>query len=143
MFTHVAHFDRKVGIYIATKLFQFASCKEPYAILAGPDGFFRPCSSHRVRSSYGDFLNSFAMKARAGPYGSYDNISFSVSSTFRFFYWRWSRCRKRSHKLDRIGIGNITKVQFSSKRPHFVVDVYLKTTRLDKDGTTVHGCPFD
>ena len=23
--------------------------------------------------SYGDFLNSFAMKERAGPYGSYDN----------------------------------------------------------------------
>ena len=44
----------------------------PYAILAGPDGFFRPCSRHRVRPSYGDFLNSFAMKARAGPYGSYD-----------------------------------------------------------------------
>ena len=32
MFTYVAHFDRKVGIYIATKLFQFASRKEPYAI---------------------------------------------------------------------------------------------------------------
>ena len=72
MFTHVADFDRKVGIYIATKLFQFASRKEPYAILAGPDGFFRPCSRHRLRPSYGDFLNSFAMKARAGPYGSYD-----------------------------------------------------------------------
>ena len=39
---------------------------------AGPDGFFRPCSRHRVRPSYGDFLNSFAMKARAEPYGSYD-----------------------------------------------------------------------
>ena len=42
-------------------------------MLAGPDGFFRPCLRHRVRPSYGDFLNSFAMKARAGPYGSYDN----------------------------------------------------------------------
>ena len=41
-------------------------------MLAGPDGFFRPCSRHRVRPSYGDFLNSFAMKARAGPHGSYD-----------------------------------------------------------------------
>ena len=29
MFTCVAHFDRKVGIYIATKLFQFTYCKEP------------------------------------------------------------------------------------------------------------------
>ena len=37
MFNYVAHFDRKVGIYIATKLFQFASRKE---ILARPDGFF-------------------------------------------------------------------------------------------------------
>ena len=26
-----------------------------------------------ARPSYGDFLNSFAMKARAGPYGSYNN----------------------------------------------------------------------
>ena len=60
MFTYVAHFDRKVGIYIATKL---------YAILARLDGFFRSLSRHRVRPSYGDFLNSFAMKTRAGPYG--------------------------------------------------------------------------
>ena len=44
----------------------------PYAILAGPDGFFRTCSRHHVRPSYGDFLNSFVMKARAGPYGSYN-----------------------------------------------------------------------
>ena len=44
----------------------------PCAILAGPDGFFRTCSRHHVRPSYGDFLNSFAMKARAGPYGSYN-----------------------------------------------------------------------
>ena len=46
----------------------------PYAILAGPDGFFRTCSRHHVRPSYGDFLNSFAMKARAGPYGSYNKL---------------------------------------------------------------------
>ena len=48
------------------------SHKEPYAILVGPDGFFWPCSGHRVRPSYRDFFNSFAMKAHAGPYGSYD-----------------------------------------------------------------------
>ena len=85
MFTYVAHFDWKVGIYIATKLFWFASRaryidKIPvwgsYAILAGPDGFFRPCSRHHVRPSYGNFLNSFAMKARAGPYGSYNKTAF-------------------------------------------------------------------
>ena len=79
MFTHVTHFDRKVGFYVATKLFQFASRKEPYAILTGPDGFFRPCLRHCVRPSYGDFLSSFAMKARAGPYGSYDKkYSFTI-----------------------------------------------------------------
>ena len=54
---------RKVGIYIATKLFQFTSHKEPCAIQVGPDGFFWPCSGHRVRPSYRDFFNSFAMKA--------------------------------------------------------------------------------
>ena len=48
----------------------------PYAILAGPDGFFRTCSRHQVRPSYGYFLNSFAMKARAGPYGSYNKTPF-------------------------------------------------------------------
>ena len=63
---------RNVGVYIATKLFQFASRKDPYVILAGLDGFFPPCWRHHVRPSHGDFLNSFAMKARAGPYGSYD-----------------------------------------------------------------------
>ena len=69
MFTYVAHFDRKGGIYIATKLFQFASHKEPYAILARLDDFFRPLSRHRVRPSYGDFLNSFVMKARGAVRG--------------------------------------------------------------------------
>ena len=29
----------------------------PYAILAGPDGFFRTCSRHHVRPSYGDFIS--------------------------------------------------------------------------------------
>ena len=50
----------------------------PYAILAGPDGFFRTCSRHHVRPSYGDFLNSFAMKARAGPYGSYNKTPYDT-----------------------------------------------------------------
>ena len=64
----------------------------PYAILAGPDGFFRTCSRHHVRPSYGDFLNSFAMKARAGPYGSYNNWYYYMTRTaprIRGFYqWR-------------------------------------------------------
>ena len=73
IFTYMAHFDWKVGIYTASKLFQFASCKELYTILAGPDSFFWPCLHHRVQPSYRDFLNSFAMKTHAGPYRSYDN----------------------------------------------------------------------
>ena len=50
MFTYVAHFDRKVGIYIATKLFQFTSWKEP-SNPSRTDGFFRRCSRRRVRPS--------------------------------------------------------------------------------------------
>ena len=73
MLTYVAHFDRKVGILIPTNLFQNASRKETHAILAGPDGSFRPCLRHRVRPSYGYFLNSFAMTARTGQCVSYDN----------------------------------------------------------------------
>ena len=65
MFTYVAHFNRKVGIYITTKLFQFTSRKEP-SNPSRTNGFFWPCSRHRVRSSYGNLLNSYAIKARAG-----------------------------------------------------------------------------
>ena len=65
--------DRKVGVYIATKLFQFTSHKEPYTNLAGSDSFFQPCLGHCIWPSYGDFLNCFVMKVRAGPYKSYDN----------------------------------------------------------------------
>ena len=36
--------------------------------------YFRMRAS--VRPSYGDFLDSFAMKAREGPYRSYDKISY-------------------------------------------------------------------
>ena len=99
MFTYVAHFDRKVRIYVATKLFQFASRKEPPAILAGPDGFLRPCSRHRVQSSYGDFLNSFAMKARAGPYGSYDNFAFCAFKIDQWTYFTLFRSIKKSQRL--------------------------------------------
>ena len=40
----------------------------------GPYGFFRPRSRKCIRPSYGTFINGFAKKALAGPYGSYDNI---------------------------------------------------------------------
>ena len=68
----IINFDQKVRISIATKLFQFASGKEPYAILAGTDSFFWPSSHQHVRPLYGDFLSSFAMKVHEGPYRSYD-----------------------------------------------------------------------
>ena len=34
-----------------------------------------------VLPSYGDFINSFAMRARAGPYGSYGNKYYDDDST--------------------------------------------------------------
>ena len=46
----------------------------PYAFVIGPYGFFRPRSRKYVRPSYGTFINGFAKKALAGPYGSYDSI---------------------------------------------------------------------
>ena len=79
MSTYVAHFDRKVGISMATKLFQFTSWKEP-SNPSKTDGFFLRCSRHPVRPSYGDFLNSFAIKGRAGPYVSYDKLLFHTTS---------------------------------------------------------------
>ena len=43
MFTYVAHFNRKVGIYITTMLFQFTSRKEP-SNPSRTNGFFWPCT---------------------------------------------------------------------------------------------------
>ena len=49
----------------------------PYAMTSGQI-FSRPARPNSVNKhfpdllSYGDFLNTFAMKARAGPYGSYN-----------------------------------------------------------------------
>ena len=70
MFAYVAHFDRKMHL---ARAIDKIPVRGPYAILAGPDGFFRPCLRHRVRPSYRDFLNTFAMKAPTEPYGSYYN----------------------------------------------------------------------
>ena len=47
----------------------------PQANLAGPYGFFRPCSRYRERPSYGDFASGLLLRARAGPYGSYDKYT--------------------------------------------------------------------
>ena len=71
MLIYVAQFDRKLGIYIATKLFHLTSRKEP-SNPGRTDRFFRHYSCHRVQPSFGDFLNSFAMKSRPGSHGSYD-----------------------------------------------------------------------
>ena len=45
-----------------------------YTFVVGPYGFFWPRSCKFVRPSYGTFVNAFAKKALAGPYGSYDNM---------------------------------------------------------------------
>ena len=79
MFTYVAQFDRKLGIYIATKLFQLTSRKEP-SNPSRTDRFFRHYSCHRVKPSFGNFLNSFTMKARPGSHGSYDKLIFHTIS---------------------------------------------------------------
>ena len=49
-------------------------------ILAGPDGFFRTARAITYGPHRGDFLNSFAMKARAGPYGSYNNTGYYMAA---------------------------------------------------------------
>ena len=73
--TSLRQLDRKLGIYIATKLFQLTSRKEP-SNPSKTDRFFRHYSCHRVQPSFGNFLNSFAMKARPGSHGSYDKLIF-------------------------------------------------------------------
>ena len=40
--------------------------------------FFRPRSRKCVRPSYGTFINGFAKKALAGPYGLYDNTFYCL-----------------------------------------------------------------
>ena len=47
--------------------------REAVRFVVGQYGFFRPRSRKCVRPSYGTFINGFAKKALAGPYGSYDN----------------------------------------------------------------------
>ena len=68
MFTYVAYFDRKVGIYMATKLFPFAFRKELYAILAGRKGFSGPARA----IAYGPHTGIFSIVSYVGLYGSYD-----------------------------------------------------------------------
>ena len=50
----------------------------PSAFVVGPYGFFQPRSRKCVRFSYGTFINGFAKKALAEPYGSYDNKVYVV-----------------------------------------------------------------
>ena len=55
---------------------------------AGLDSYFRPRSRHLVRPLYWDFLNSFAMKVRAGLYRSY------VYANIYTFSIHWDACKK-------------------------------------------------
>jgi len=58
--------DREVRIYIATKLFQFASRKEPFVILVGPGRLFPAL---------------FAPAIAYGPHTGFFSIVFSVKGT--------------------------------------------------------------
>ena len=108
----------------------------PYAILAGPDGFFRACSRYRVRPSYGDFLNSFAMKARAGPYGSYDKYGLLTKLVLSrwldigqvlFFACLWTSTSKHAKKRTRPISSHLDRTSLANKG--FII--WLKTPKND------------
>ena len=56
--------------------------REAVRLCSGPYGFFWPRSRKCVRPSYGTFINGFAKKAFAGPYGSYDKKLYYRSFKF-------------------------------------------------------------
>ena len=70
----VARFDRKGRIYYGNKV---VSVRVSQRAVRDPSRawrlFLALLAPYRVWPSYGLFLNSFAMKAGAGPYRSYDN----------------------------------------------------------------------
>ena len=61
---------------ISRQIFLKFQHARPYAFVVGPYGFFWPRSRKRVRPPYGTFINGFAKKTLARPYGSYDNCCF-------------------------------------------------------------------
>ena len=64
----------------------------PYLFVVGPSGFFRTRSGECVRPLYGNFINGFAKKALAMPYGSYDGTSNSMD------VWFLSKANVRKHE---------------------------------------------
>ena len=56
-------------------------------MLAGPDGFFPALLRHRVRPSYGTFINGFAKKKLVVPYGSYDKICSFMICVMKQLFW--------------------------------------------------------
>ena len=74
MFTYIAHFEGKVRNYTATKLFQL-NYRRAVRNARRAGRLFLARLRHRVRPSYGTFINGFAKKKLAGPYGSYDNVT--------------------------------------------------------------------
>ena len=75
MFTYIAHFEGKVRNYTATKLFQL-NCRRAVRNARRTGRLFPARLRHRVRPSYGTFINGFAKKKLAGPYGSYDKTKY-------------------------------------------------------------------
>ena len=99
--------------------------------LAGSDGFFRHCSRHRVRPSYGDFLNSFAMKARAGPYRSYDKYHSSTSLlgrhvVFDAFMWTGITCPRAGRIVTSQGVIATQGEPFGDEALAFTKDLCMQ-----------------
>ena len=67
VFYHMTNLETNFLEVLTRKAVGFCS------FVVGPYGFFRPRSRKCVWPSYGTFVNGFAKKALAGPYGSYDN----------------------------------------------------------------------
>ena len=70
MFTYIAHFEGKVRNYTTTKLFQL-NYRRAVRNAHRAGRLFPARLRHRVRPSYGTFINGFAKKKLAGPYANY------------------------------------------------------------------------
>ena len=97
-------------------LLQQQNCRKlhlagPYANLAGPYGFFRPCSRYRARPSYRDIAIGLLLKARAGPYGSYDKVSF--------------RSRRKAHTFS-LKLTRLIWTPVNTDNGHFSVSLVTK-----------------
>ena len=68
MFIYIAHFEGKVWNYTATKLFQL-NYRRAVRNACGAGRLFPARLRHRVRPSYGTFINGFAKKNLADRTG--------------------------------------------------------------------------